>query len=219
MPCRRTNFCTEGPNNTHCTPFVMNHNMFVVIGPATTPASTATTPCKHCYHPCKHCYHPCARYIAAATEEVFDKSVLLAVDTLQFHDPHHEPGLKNHCGLHPAILDGLLRNPEEFKTVCRKVKRMANRDMCRLQLGPFAGQGRARCILFYCRSGRHRSVGCSELIRWCLDKDQEEEGPHKFLQVPPPLHLSSRGWKKLCCGTIYLDEKKTKNKKINKQKK
>jgi hypothetical protein len=73
----------------------------------------------------------------------------------------------NHSGLHPANCQRLMSKPA-FQPLMQTLRR----DIAELHGN--LSEGRAICIVFYCKSGRDRSVGMTRIARQVLRRFQQE---------------------------------------------
>ena len=85
-------------------------------------------------------------------------------DLRSFHDPHSSKELCKHVGFHPEIIKQFVdSNSPDFGQWLMPV-----RDEV---LNALLNDKHAPVIVFYCNSGRHRSVAASEIVKYCLEQD------------------------------------------------
>ena len=95
-------------------------------------------------------------------------SVLL--DAQPFHDPH-AGRLKNHTGMHPENIARVIQH-EKFREWILEA-----RDLILDAVRRHTSEGRSGPVLVvvYCRSGKHRSVACVQIIRHALQVVEDIE--------------------------------------------
>ena len=111
---------------------------------------------------------------------------------LALNDPDRDKTLRGHWGEHAAIMTGMIKNPQVlpiFKSILRRLKRnlFKHTTDLRAREGTFPNLS----IALMCRSGKHRSVCFTALLKWCLLSEH--------FTVGDTLHLNDDQWgSKLC---------------------
>ena len=85
-------------------------------------------------------------------------------DLRSFHDPHSSKKLRRHVGFHPEIIKGLVHSdsPDFLQWLMRVRDELLN---------ALLNDKHPPVFVFYCKSGRHRSVAASEIVKYCLEQD------------------------------------------------
>ena len=150
-----------------------------------------------------------ARWLTTALKDEFDAHGGLSTDKMRaalkkqgyrpdlildgmrkFDDPEgRDPELRNHTGYHPQILKGIALSHEFVDFVTENKQRILE------PIGASASYAATRYqttrrIFIWCRSGRHRSVALTVLMKACLEHDGFAVEAN---------HLK-KSWKHLCGG-------------------
>jgi hypothetical protein len=145
------------------------------------------------------------------------QDIVVAIDTRWFHDPdekakrrkskYHKttepPDPPNHIGLHGNVQAGLMRGGAvvvHSRTWKRKdyslrqwMVKWPVRHLIEAARRAWPVNGGRVIIVFYCKSGRHRSVACAEAFSRVLNKVA-------WVQQENVEHLSSMSWGFGTCG-------------------
>ena len=108
----------------------------------------------------------------------------------KFDDPEtRDPELRNHTGYHPQILKGIALSHEFVDFVTENKQRILEPIGASTSYAATRYQTTRR-IFIWCRSGRHRSVALTVLMKACLEHDGFAVEAN---------HLK-KSWKYLCGG-------------------
>lgn len=104
-----------------------------------------------------------------------------SLDVRPFEDPDHDPGLRSHVGRHIDVVKGLLKHIRLIEELMQNAGNWASGTSPRKQ-----------CVIeFYCKSGRHRSVGLITIIGYLL----------RMLSLEVNIvHQSAWSWSEMRCG-------------------
>ena len=110
-----------------------------------------------------------------------DKPMLLLVNCMAFFDPDK---CSRHLGTHCVNMKTIAAD-KRFPAVVQKVSEFLKRM-------PWSGPPRQKrvMLLFWCRSGNHRSVSTCELIHYCLQR--------AGFNLTQPDHMARKHWWRKC---------------------
>ena len=130
----------------------------------------------------KNCREPNEREFARAVDEVELTSSThkvkpsLLVSCMAFHDPDKD---SRHLGTNPRNMRAVASDPH-FRHIAGRVSAFLKESRWPQQ------PGQVVMLLFWCRSGNHRSVSCCELIYYCMQR--------AGFSVAMPDHLARPHW-------------------------
>ena len=127
------------------------------------------------------------------------------LDCRMLRNPQNRERTRNHCGLHPAIIQHWTNLQTDDGKTWQAILHRA-----KMQLQPIVSNcDRSLVVAVYCKSGRHSSVGVAESLRQILQR----EAPG--MDVPAPQHydvdfcrhphdcVSKTCWECVACGSVW----------------
>ena len=121
---------------------------------------------------------------------------IVILSALPFSDPQHIPNRRQHIGLSSELLIGTFG-----EDVAERVEVDVMHPII-AEVAAFLGKDKhavtPKYVIFYCRSGRHRSVMCANILRNILE-DFPNRGLHDSLYFDNWTHLCEFHWRTVRC--------------------